>query len=299
VREELLTTATGYHGYGPGGNAGRLDSISAVKGLVLILEIVAATLGAMWWSQARRRRPAEPQPEQRTVSVQQARAAAAAPEAKIDNPKDGPMSIPAPDAAALASFYCRVFDWTTGRDRDLLDAGGEFVARLRPDLAVRVEREHLGTVLVEDVDEALARVRSEGGTIDVAPLITTDALLWFAVFCDLAGNRVAIYSPSPNRAAAAGVDIPSLLGAGRWEEAAAAVDQLWPTGAGEDRYGWYIERKADWWERQGDKLHAVYAYERARGLMAQHAAGATSGGEGYARMRDVERLTEKIAALQG
>src|SRR5207245_361154 len=112
-----------------------------------------ATLGAMWWSQARRRRPAEPQPERGTVSVQQARAAAAAPEAKIDNPKDGPMSIPAPDATALASFYCRVFDWKARRDRDLLDAGGEFVARLRPDLAVTVERDHLGTVLVEDVDE--------------------------------------------------------------------------------------------------------------------------------------------------
>jgi predicted enzyme related to lactoylglutathione lyase len=253
----------------------------------------------MWLSRTRWRRPAEPQPKQRTVSVQQARAAAAAPEEKIDNPKDGPMSIPAPDATAVAGFYCRVFDWKTGHDRDLLDVDGEFVARLQPDRPVTVEREHLGTVLVEDVDETLSRVRSEGGTIDVAPLITTDALLWFAVFCDLAGNRVAIYSPSPNRGAAAGVDIPALLGTGRWEEAAAAVDRLWPTGAGEDRYGRYVERKAGWWERQGDKLHAVYAYECARGLIAQHAAAATSGGEGYARTQDVKRLTEKIAALQG
>jgi hypothetical protein len=109
---------------------------------------------------------------------------------------------------------------------------------------------------------------------------------------------VAVITPSPHRDALVDVDVPALLAAGRWTEAVDAVDRLWPSGPREDPRGHNIECKAAWWEARGDELEVAEPLEQASELFSAHAAGATSGGEGYARMQDVQRVAAKIAAFR-
>lgn len=55
------------------------------------------------------------------------------------------------------------------------------------------------------------------------------------------------------------------------------------------------------WEELGDRLDragAHYCYERAHACFAEHASYATAGGEGLARMLDVDRLAAKLEALK-
>ena len=130
------------------------------------------------------------------------------------------------------------------------------------------------------------------------PALTSDAVFMFGVFCDPKGNPVAVITPSPDRDALVDVDVPALLVAGRWTEAVDAVDRLWPSGRGEDPRGHNIECKAAWWEARGDELEAAEPLEQASELFSAYAADATSGGEGYARMQDVQRIAAKIAALR-
>jgi hypothetical protein len=211
-------------------------------------------------------------------------------------PDNTPLVIPAGDAD-LAGFYCTVFGWSATTGEELITGDGPVVARIRPD-APAASDSAIGKVRVDDIHCTLTRAREAGGSTRGMPALTSDALLSFGIFYDPIDNPVAVFTPSAHHDEVADVDVPALLAAGRWTETVDAVDRLWPSGPGEDPHGYNIEFKAAWWEAQGDKLQAVEPYEQASRLLSAHAAGATSGGEGYARMQDVRRVAAKIAALR-
>ena len=209
---------------------------------------------------------------------------------------DEPFDIPACDAD-LARFYSGVFGWSVTTDGVLTTADGTVAARPRPDLPIASDSA-IGKVFVDDTYRTLTRAHDAGGSTRGVPELTSDAMFMFGVFYDPKGNPVAVITPSPHRRALADVDVPALVAAGRWTETVDAVDRLWPTGPGEDPRGEHIECKAAWWEARGDELEVAEPYEHAAGLLSAYAVGATSGGEGYARMQDVQRVAAKIAALR-
>jgi predicted enzyme related to lactoylglutathione lyase len=234
----------------------------------------------------RSRRPPSPGPN----------APPSATEEHNDAMPDVPFDIPACDAD-LARFYGVVFGWSVTKDGVLTTADGIVVARPRPDLPTASDSA-IGNVYVGDTYRTLAQARNAGGSTRGVPALTSDALFMFGIFYDPKGNPVAVITPSSHREALTDVDVPALLAAGRWTEAVDVVDRLWPSGPGEDPCGDNIECKAAWWEARGDELEVAEPYERASGLFSAHAAGATSGGEGYARMQDVQRVAAKVAALR-
>jgi predicted enzyme related to lactoylglutathione lyase len=207
----------------------------------------------------------------------------------------GPFGIPG-GGADLAAFYCAVFGWSATSGGDLAAPDGEVVARLRPGAPVASDSV-IATIAVDDLEGTLRRARDAGGSTRGAVALSSDALISFAIFYDPAANAVSIFTPSPHRGDVQD-DVSELVAAGRWEQAADAVDRLWPSGPGVDPHGYNIERKAAWWEARGDELRAAEPYERASRLLTAYAAGATSGGEGYARMQDVQRVADKITALR-
>jgi predicted enzyme related to lactoylglutathione lyase len=219
----------------------------------------------------------------------------ATPEGRAAKPDGGPFEIPAGDAG-LARFYRAVFGWSATADGELAARDGEVVARLRPGAPVAPDSV-IARIGVDDLDRTLTRARDAGGSTRGAPALSSDALLAFAIFYDPRNNPVCVFTPSPHGGDVQD-DVPALVAAGRWAETADAVDRLWPSAPGVDPYGYNIERKAAWWEDQGDRLLAAEPYEQASRLLTAYAAGATSGGEGYARMQDVQRVAAKISALQ-
>ena len=209
---------------------------------------------------------------------------------------DTPFDIPSCDAD-LARFYGVVFGWSVTTGGELTTADGTVVARPRPDLPPAPDSA-IGNVYVGDTYRTLMHARGAGGSTRGVPALTSDALFMFGIFYDPKGNPVAVITPSSHSGALADVDVPALLAAGRWTEAVDAIDRLWPSAPGADPQGHNIECKAAWWEARGDELEVAEPYEQASGLFSAYAAGATSGGEGYARMQDVQRVAAKIAALR-
>jgi tetratricopeptide (TPR) repeat protein len=97
-----------------------------------------------------------------------------------------------------------------------------------------------------------------------------------------------------------GDEADRLAAAGEWDAAAGALETVWPTDREHDPYGENAVRAAEWWERWGDRpdtdaAGAAEAFRRAHAAYATFAAWATSGGEGSARMVDVERVAKKLA----
>jgi hypothetical protein len=92
------------------------------------------------------------------------------------------------------------------------------------------------------------------------------------------------------------VDDPAfaLAAAGRWDEAAAALEARWPTDRAADPYGDNAARIAAWWEQCGDELKAAEALRRAHAAYVTIASWATSGAEGSAAMVDVDRVAAKL-----
>lgn len=91
--------------------------------------------------------------------------------------------------------------------------------------------------------------------------------------------------------------VVALLQLGRREDA-----ELWVTQSSAD--GFYPElARAACWESAGNKLRASapkdarFCYERALRNFEEHAAGASSGGEGMSRMLDVHRLRDILRRL--
>jgi hypothetical protein len=90
--------------------------------------------------------------------------------------------------------------------------------------------------------------------------------------------------------------VVALLQLGRHAEA-----ELWVTQSSADTMYPELGRAARW-ESAGDKLRATpelarFCYERALRGFEEHASGASSGGEGMARMLDVDRLRDRLRHL--
>jgi len=78
------------------------------------------------------------------------------------------------------------------------------------------------------------------------------------------------------------------------ERLASSRSNFWAPD-GEVRAGWgeYFERLADDLAARGNRADALWCYDLADNYYSRHASEATSGGEGTARMRDVNRLSAK------
>jgi hypothetical protein len=106
---------------------------------------------------------------------------------------------------------------------------------------------------------------------------------------------------SPSDPAAADQAVRALRAAGRLAEAADLVDQLGPYGVA-DAGDATMSLGAAVLEAYADQLAAAdpsaadALYRRAAGEQRSFAAAATSGGEGFARMADADRIDAKCQA---
>lgn len=95
-------------------------------------------------------------------------------------------------------------------------------------------------------------------------------------------------------------DWRSLIAAGKFEEA--EVLMLNETGT-PDGYGGETVTRAEfyeaWADSLGDRTAAITMYWRSHSFWATYASWSTSGGEGTARMRDVNRVLLKLEELRG
>ena len=99
------------------------------------------------------------------------------------------FDIAGPDAAGQSAFYRTVFGWEIAADgRVTVDvAGGSRLSgTLRADPADKMI--YLG---VEDVDQALAEVVANGGTMN-APRFAVPGVVVLGLFQDPAGNRMGL-----------------------------------------------------------------------------------------------------------
>ena len=96
-----------------------------------------------------------------------------------------------------ATFYARVFGARGGREMGGVSAADLRVARV----VTPVGAIALPCIAVEDVDDALARVWSNGGEVLEMPRSDEDAGGWVATFRDPAGNVIALCrrGPMPRR----------------------------------------------------------------------------------------------------
>jgi uncharacterized protein len=123
-----------------------------------------------------------------------------------DNPVFRPggvsyLRIPAPDDRRSAAFYHEVFDWaisTNGPHPSFSDGTGHVIGHFMSDLLVVGEGGVLPYVYVDDIDEAIARVRRNGGEIARQPYPEGD--LWVATFRDPAGNVIGLWQHGPRAA---------------------------------------------------------------------------------------------------
>ncbi len=106
---------------------------------------------------------------------------------------------------------------------------------------------------------------------------------------------VGILRPMPSQPPA---DVLSLWRAGRLAEAVQLIDELGPLSAAVDGDP-DLSLEAAILEAWGDQLmasdpaRARAAYLRAAGAQQEHAAGATAGGEGLARIAEANRIKAK------
>jgi uncharacterized protein len=94
------------------------------------------------------------------------------------------FDIAGPDAAALKSFYGRVFGWSADPMGRIADVG--LAGAIRQDPADKVL--YLG---VEDVTAALAEIEAAGGTT-VMPRFAVKGVVVLGLFKDPAGNTMGL-----------------------------------------------------------------------------------------------------------
>ena len=107
------------------------------------------------------------------------------------------LRIPAPDPQAVARFYGSVFGWDIDLERDdpsFTDGSGHVIGHFMRELPVAGAAGFIPYVYVADVDAAVGKAVSEGGTIDTARY--PEGNLWVAVITDPAGNRIGIWQQS-------------------------------------------------------------------------------------------------------
>lgn len=108
------------------------------------------------------------------------------------------LRIPATDPDASADFYEAVFGWGVRRGRPdpaFEDGTGHVIGHFRSDHAAAGEDGVRIYVFVENLDEALERIRSRGGEVTTEPYPEGD--LWVALFRDPAGNTVGVWQHGP------------------------------------------------------------------------------------------------------
>jgi len=106
------------------------------------------------------------------------------------------LRIPAPDAAASASFYHAVFGWRIRKDSaGFEDATGHVIGHFMTDLPVAGEAGVVPYIYVRDIDETLAKVTEAGGTVSTGPYPEGD--LWVAMTRDPAGNAIGVWQQGP------------------------------------------------------------------------------------------------------
>lgn len=108
------------------------------------------------------------------------------------------LHIPAPDPIRTAAFDRAVFAWNIRDDPDspaFEDSTGHVIGHFVRDLPIAGHAGHLPYVYVESVDETLAKVTANGGTIFRPPFPEGD--LWVAILHDPAGNVVGAWQRGP------------------------------------------------------------------------------------------------------
>lgn len=107
------------------------------------------------------------------------------------------MRIPVYSPTRAAAFYEAVFGWTVRTNREhpsFEDGTGHVIGHFVDDLAVSAEAGVRPYVYVESVDDALERVRAQGGEVHVPPYAEGD--LRVATFRDPEGNVVGVWQRS-------------------------------------------------------------------------------------------------------
>ena len=104
------------------------------------------------------------------------------------------LRIPAPDPARLAGFYRCAFGWDIRGDPgepSFTDGGGHLIGHFQPDLPVGGDAGVRPYIYTDRIDDSLALVTAQGGTVTVPPFAEGD--LWVALFRDPAGNIVGVW----------------------------------------------------------------------------------------------------------
>ena len=108
------------------------------------------------------------------------------------------LRIPATDPQTSADFYEAVFGWHVRRDSDdpaFEDGSGHVIGHFSADHETAGESGVRPYVFVENLDDALERVRANGCEIVEEPYPEGD--LWVALFRDPAGNVVGAWQHGP------------------------------------------------------------------------------------------------------
>ena len=112
------------------------------------------------------------------------------------------LRMPATDPDASAEFYEAVFGWKVRRGRPdpaFEDGSGHVIGHFRSDHAAAGEDGVRIYVFVENLDEALERIRARGCEVVTEPYPEGD--LWVALFRDPAGNIVGVWQHGPRQSA--------------------------------------------------------------------------------------------------
>lgn len=111
------------------------------------------------------------------------------------------LHVPAPDPARSAAFYHAVFDWAIRDDGDgscaFQDGTGHVIGHFMPDLPVAGVAGVVPYIYVANVEESIAKVTANGGTVARSPFPEGD--LWVAAFHDPAGNLIGVWQSGPRR----------------------------------------------------------------------------------------------------
>jgi uncharacterized protein len=108
------------------------------------------------------------------------------------------VRIAAPDPALAAEFYTAVFGWRVRPGSTSFEDGtGHVIGHFMPDLPVAGEAGVVPYIYVQDIDDALRRVRDSGGRVNREPYQEGD--LWVAMTADPAGNAIGVWQHGPRQ----------------------------------------------------------------------------------------------------
>ena len=102
------------------------------------------------------------------------------------------LRIPAGETERLAEFYEAVFHWRTRDGRAFEDASGNVIGHFSGEHAVAGDAGFRPYVYVRSLEETLARVGANGGTVVVEPY--PEGNLDVAVIRDPAGNVLGVWT---------------------------------------------------------------------------------------------------------